>query len=259
MELETVLYEKKEGIIIISLNRPRVLNAINGQLSRDFLEALLAAEVDTEAKVVIIRGEGRAFCAGFDLSQSGSPERQVPLEYQRDTGQNITRVMMRMPKIVIAAVHGYAIGAGMEWSEGADLRIVAEGTKFGATETNVGQTVTNAGTKLLTHYIGLARAKELYFTNEFMDAREAYEYGLANKVVPLEELDRATMEMALKINENSGLSLMLTKQAVNRALSMTIEETLEMETRDSQLNALSPSQREYGIAAMQRLRDKKKD
>jgi enoyl-CoA hydratase/carnithine racemase len=163
-----------------------------------------------------------------------------------------------MPKIVIAAVHGYAIGAGMEWSEGADLRIVAEGTKFGATETNVGQTVTNAGTKLLTHYIGLARAKELYFTNEFMDAKEAYEYGLANKVVPLEELDKAAMEMALKINENSGLSLMLTKQAVNRALSMTIEETLEMETRDSQLNALSPSQSEYGKAAMQRLRDKKK-
>lgn len=258
MELETVLYEKKKGIIVISLNRPRVLNAINGQLSRDFLEALLAAEVDAEAKVVIIRGEGRAFCAGFDLSQSGSPDRQVPLEYQRDTGQNITRAMMRMPKIVIAAVHGYAIGAGMEWTEGADLRIVAEGTKFGATETNVGQTVTNAGTKLLTHYIGLARAKELYFTNEFMDAREAYEYGLANKVVPLEELDKAAMEMALKINENSGLSLMLTKQAVNRALSMTIEETLEMETRDSQLNALSPSQSEYGKAAMQRLRDKKK-
>jgi len=259
MELETVLYDKKDGVIVISLNRPQVLNAINGQLREDFLEALLAAEVDAEAKVVILRGEGRAFCAGFDLSLSGSPERQSPVEYQRDTMQDITRVIMRMPKIVIAAVHGYAIGAGMEWTEGADLRIVAEGTKFGATETNVGQTVTNAGTKLLTHYIGLARAKELYFTNEFMDAREAYEYGLANKVVPLEELDKAAMEMALKINENSGLSLMLTKQAVNRALSMTIEETLEMETRDSQLNALSPSQREYGIAAMQRLRDKKKD
>ena len=258
MEYETVLYKKQEGIIVISLNRPEKLNAINGQLSRDFLTALMEAEADTEAKVVIIRGEGRAFCAGFDLSQSGSPERQVPLEYQRDTGQNITRVMMRMPKIVIAAVHGYAVGAGLEWTMGADLRVVAEGTQFGATETNVGQTVTNAGTKLLTHYIGLAKAKELYFTNEFMDAEEAYRLGYVNKLVPLDKLESATMEMAKRIDQNSGLSLMLTKQAVNRALSMSIEETLQMETRDSQVNALSSSQREYGRAAMQRLRDKKR-
>ncbi len=258
MEYETVLYKKQEGIIVISLNRPNKLNAINGQLSRDFLTALMEAEADTEAKVVIIRGEGRAFCAGFDLSQSDSPERQVPLEYQRDTGQNITRVMMRMPKIVIAAVHGYAVGAGLEWTMGADLRVVAEGTQFGATETNVGQTVTNAGTKLLTHYIGLAKAKELYFTNEFMDAEEADRLGYVNKLVPLDKLESATMEMAKRIDENSGLSLMLTKQAVNRALSMSIEETLQMETRDSQTNALSPSQREYGRAAMQRLRDKKR-
>ena len=259
MQLETVIYEKKEGIIIFSLNRPRVLNAINGQLTSDFLAALQAAEADTEAKVVIIRGEGRAFCAGFDLSLSGeSSAGRVPLEYRPDTGQDITRVMVRMPKVIIAAVHGYAIGAGMEWSEDADIRIVAEGTKFGATETNVGQTVTNAGTKLLTHYIGLGRAKELYFTNEFMDAKEALEYGLANKVVPLEELDKAAMDMAKKISENSGLSLMLTKAAVNRALSMSIEDTLVMETRDTQVNALSPEQREYGKAAMERLRAKKK-
>jgi len=257
MQFETVIYEKKEGIIIISLNRPRVLNAINGQLTNEFLAALRAAEADTEAKVVILRGEGRAFCAGFDLSTQEAPAEPVPMEHRPDTMQEITRVIMRMPKIVIAAVHGYAIGAGMEWSEDADLRIVAEGTKFGATETNVGQTITNAGTKLLTYYIGLGRAKELYFTNEFMDAKEALEYGLANKVVPLEELDKAAMDMAKKINENSGLSLMLTKAAVNRALSLSIEDTLVMESRDSQLNALSPEQREYGKAAMERLKAKK--
>ncbi len=257
MQYETVIYEKKEGIIVISLNRPRVLNAINGKLTEEFLAALKTAEADTEAKVVILRGEGRAFCAGFDLSQE-QPAKPVPTEYRADTMQEITRVIMRMPKVVIAAVHGYAVGAGMEWSEDADIRIVAEGTKFGATETNVGQTITNAGTKLLTHYIGLGRAKELYFTNEFMDAKEALEYGLANKVVPLEELDKTAMDMAKRISENSGLSLMLTKQAVNRSLSMSIEETLEMESRDSQLNALSLDQREYAKAAMDRLRDKKK-
>jgi enoyl-CoA hydratase/carnithine racemase len=258
MQFETVIYEKKEGVIIISLNRPKVLNAINQQLTNDFLMALRTAEADTKAKVVIIRGEGRAFCAGFDLSTSETSTARFSPEYWLDTMQEITRVMVRMPKIIIAAVHGYAIGAGMEWSENADLRIVAEGAKFGATETSVGQTVTNAGTKLLTYYIGLGRAKELYFTNEFLDAKEAYEYGLANKLVPLEELDKAAMDMAKKISQNSGLSLMLTKQAANRALGMSIEETLAMETRDLQLNALSPSQAEYGKKAMERLRTRKR-
>jgi len=256
MQLETVRYEKRGVIIVISLNRPRVLNAVNLQMTSDLLAALRAAEADTEAKVVIMRGEGRAFCAGFDLSQE-PPAKPMPLEYQVDSMQEITRVIMRMPKIVIAAVHGYAVGVGMEWAEDCDLRIVAEGTKFGATETNVGQTVTNAGTKLLTHYVGLARAKWLYFTNEFMDAKEAFEYGLANKVVPPEDLDEVTMEVAKKISENSGLSLMLTKQAVNRSLSMSIDDTLAMETRDMQVNALSSEQQQYMRVAMERTRAKK--
>jgi enoyl-CoA hydratase/carnithine racemase len=161
-----------------------------------------------------------------------------------------------MPKVVIAAVHGYAIGAGLELAEDADLRIVAEGTKFGATETNVGATVTNAGTKLLTYYIGLGRAKELYFTNEFMDARDAFEYGLANKVVPHEELDNAAMDMAKKISQKSALSLMLTKQAVNRALGMSIEETLAMEGRDLQVSSLVAEQGRRRKEAMQRLKER---
>ncbi len=255
MQLETVNYEKKEGIIIISLNRPKVLNALNRQIWADLLVAMQAAEADTEAKVVIIRGEGRAFSAGADLSEV-FPE-EIHWEHWADTEQEVTRIMLRMPKVVIAAVQGYAIGAGMEIAEGADIRIVAEGTKFGSTETNVGDAVTNAGTKLLTHYIGLGRAREFYFTNEFMDAKQAYEYGLANKVVPPEELDKATMEMAKKISENSALSLMLTKTAVNRALGLSLEETLVMETRDIQVVVGSPEQKQRTKEAMGRLRTKK--
>lgn len=255
MQLETIKYEKKEEILVISLNRPKVLNAVNRQLTADLLTAMRAAEVDPEAKVVILRGEGRAFCSGADLSQ-GPPAQDLPVEHRPDTLQDITRVIVRMPKVVIAAVHGYAIGAGLELAEDADLRIVAEGTKFGATETNVGATVTNAGTKLLTYYIGLGRAKELYFTNEFMDAKEALLYGLANKVVPREELDSAAMDMAKKISQKSALSLMLTKQAVNRALGMSIEETLAMEGRDLQVSSLVAEQGRRRKEAMQRLKEK---
>lgn len=255
MKLETVDYEKKEGIIIISLNRPKVLNALNRQIWADLLVAMRAAEADTEAKVVILRGEGRAFSAGADLSEE-LPE-EIHWEHWPDTHQEVTRVMVRMPKVIIAAVQGYAIGAGMEIAEGADIRIVAEGTKFGSTETNVGDEVSNAGTKLLTHYIGLGRAKEFYFTNEFMDAKQAYEYGLANKVVPPEELDKAAMEMAKKISGNSALSLMLNKTAVNRALSMSIEETLVMESRNMQVVIGSPEQKQRTKEALGRLGTKK--
>ncbi len=256
MQLLTVKYEKKDEIIVISLNRPQVLNAVNRQLREDLLTAVRAAEIDQEAKAVILRGEGRAFCSGADLSE-GPPARNLPIEYRPDTLQDITRAIIRMPKVVIAAVHGYAIGAGLELSMDADLRIVAEGTKFGATETNVGSVITNAGTKLLTYYIGLGRAKELYFTNEFMEAKEAFEYGLANKLVPLKELDKTSMDMARKISRNSTLSLMLTKQAVNRALGMTLEETLAMEARDLAVSSLVAEQGARRKKAMQRLKKRK--
>jgi len=237
MKLETVIYEKKEGFIIISLNRPKVLNAINLELLIDLLEALRAAEVDTEAKpVVILKGEGRAFSAGADISGE-PPSERVPMELRHyiypDYASEICRVMVRMPKIIIAAVHGYAIGGGLELAECADIRIVAEGTKFRAPETSLGGSVTNAGTKLLTYYIGLGRAREFYYTNEFMDANEAFQYGLANKVVPLDELDKAVMDMAKKISGMNALALALNKTAVNRALGMSIEETVVMETRDA--------------------------
>jgi len=256
MRLETVKYEKKQGIFIISLNRPDKLNALNRQIWADLLVAMRAAEADTEAKVVIIRGEGRAFSAGADLSEELPKE--IHWEHWVDNDQDVTRVMLRMPKVIIAAVQGYAIGAGMELAECADIRIVAEGTKFGSTETNVGDTVTNAGTKLLTYYIGLGRAREFYFTNEFMDAQQAYEYGLANKVVPLEELDKAAMEMAKKISGNSALALMLTKAAVNRALGLSLEETLVMESRDIQVIVGSAEQKQRSKEAMGRIKAKKK-
>ncbi len=256
MQLETVKCEKKEGVFIISLNRPDKLNALNRQIWADLLVAMRAAEADTETKVVIIRGEGRAFSAGADLGEELPSE--IHWEHWADNDQDVTRVMLRMPKVIIAAVQGYAIGAGMELAECADIRIVAEGTKFGSTETNVGDTVTNAGTKLLTYYIGLGRAREFYFTNEFMDAQKAYEYGLANKVVPLEELDKAAMEMAKKISGNSALALMLTKTAVNRALGLSLEETLVMEARDIQVIVGSAEQRQRSKEAMGRVKARKK-
>ncbi len=232
LEFETVLYTEIEGIAIISLNRPEVLNAQNRQLVRDFLSALRLAQEKEHVKVVIIKGEGRAFCSGDDLTEEHdltSPEQGIRLiEELQDT----TRVMLSMPKPIIAAVHGYALGAGCEWAMNCDIRIAAEGTKFGFPETGVGMTVTNAGTKLLPLLVGLGRAKELVFTGDFIDADQAEDWGLVNRVVQLEELDKSAIDMARKMARNSPLALALSKRALNQGTYQGFKETLELETRD---------------------------
>ncbi len=232
MQLETVLYDKEDGIAIISFNRPHVLNAQNRQLVSDFLAALRQAEADLEVKALIVRGEGRAFCSGDDLSE----EHQITTIEEGliliETLQDTTRVILRMPKPVIAAVHGYALGAGCEWAMNCDIRIAAKGTKFGFPETSVGMTVTNAGTKLLPILIGLGRAKELVFTAEMIDAEQAEKWGLVNKVVPLEELDGTALDMARRIAQNSSFAVALSKKALNQGIYQGFEETLEQESRD---------------------------
>ncbi|MBW2370242.1 MAG: enoyl-CoA hydratase/isomerase family protein [Deltaproteobacteria bacterium] len=241
MELETVLYKTNEGVAEISFNRPHVLNAQNRQLVKDFITALKASENDPEVKVVIVKGEGRAFCSGDDLSEEYedvTTTAQALAEISRL--QEITRIILKMPKPVIAAVHGYALGAGCEWCLNCDIRIAAQGTKFGFPETGVGFTVTNAGTKLLPLLVGLGKAKELVFTGNKIDAVEAEKLGLVNKVVLQEDLLKEAYALAERIKEKSQLSIALSKHALHSGLTAGFDETLEREARDALLAFQSP-------------------
>ncbi|MBM3182849.1 MAG: enoyl-CoA hydratase/isomerase family protein [Chloroflexi bacterium] len=257
MKLETVIYEKKEEVAIIRFNRPKVLNAVNKQLTADFLAALKAAEADPEVKVLIVKGEGRAFCSGDDLSEDKTTA--TPEEGLRavNTLQDTTRTMLRMGKPIIGAIHGYALGAGCEWAMDCDIRIAAQGTKFGFPETSVGATITNAGTKILPLLVGMGRAKELALTGDRIDARQAEQWGLVNKVVPLEELDFAAMETARKIAKNSVLATHLTKTALNQGAYQDYEQVLEHETRDVMLAIMTFEAAERAKAALEKT--KKKD
>ena len=232
MQLDTVIYEKNDDLVIIKLNRPKVLNAINIQLTRDVHQALAEAALDTGVKGVILKGEGRAFCAGDDLSESpvGWPVEDVlrHVEVLQDT----TRLMLNMEKPVIAAVHGYALGAGCEWAMSADIRVAAEGTKFGFPETNVGAGITNCGTKLLPLLIGIGRAKWMAFTNERIDAKTAEQWGLVNFVVPPDKLDETAIAMMKKIIANSSLSIKLTKRQMNYGVYQDYEQQFELEAHD---------------------------
>jgi len=255
MQLETVIYEKKEDIAIIKFNRPRVLNAINRQLTADFLKALKEAQADPEVRVIIVKGEGRAFSSGDDLSAHEFTGMQSTLEMV-ETLQETTRTMLRMGKPIIAAVHGYALGAGCEWAMDCDIRIAADGTKFGFPETNVGGTVTNAGTKLLPLLVGMGRAKELVFTNDMIDVRQAEQWGLVNRVVPLDELDKAALDMAKKIAKTSTLATFLSKRALNQGVYQDFEQVLEQETRDVLIVAMTRESAERAKAALEQTKRK---
>ena len=232
MQLETVLYEKIDDIAVIKLNRPKVLNAINMQLTHDLHQALAEVALDTGVKGVILKGEGRAFCAGDDLSESPFGIAVEDLLRHVEVLQDTTRIMLNMEKPIIAAVHGYALGAGCEWAMSADIRIAAEGTRFGFPETNVGAGVTNAGTKLLPLLVGIGRAKWMIFSNERIDARTAEQWGLVNQVVPLEDLDKTAMALAKKITANSTLSIKLAKKQLNYGTYQDYEQQMELEAHD---------------------------
>jgi enoyl-CoA hydratase len=229
MTEKTVLYRKEGNVGIITLSRPERLNAINNVLLKDFIHQLETAKQDQEVVSIVLTGAGRAFCAGEDLKETSAGKSYETWIEEADGLQNIQRVIMGLGKPLIAAVRGYALGGGCEFAMSCDIRIAAEDAKFGFPETEVGLTVTTAGTKLLAQIVGLGKAKELIFTGEFVDAREAERIGLANKVVPVEKLLDEALTMAENIAKKSPLALKLSRIAIDQGLHSSFEQILELE------------------------------
>jgi len=146
---------------------------------------------------------------------------------------------------LIAAVRGYALGGGCEFALSCDIRVAADDARFGFPETDVGLTVTTAGTKLLSHIVGLGRAKEMIFTGEVIDALEGYRIGLVNRVVPAESLVREAVTLAKRIAEKSPLALKLSRIAIDQGLGSTIEQILELEASHLLLCVENGAQRQF--------------
>ena len=229
MTAEAVLYSKNQNVGIVTLNRPERLNAINKDLLKGLIEKLETAGQDKDIVSVILTGAGRAFCAGEDLKETSAGKSFADWIEETEGLQQVQRVIMALGKPLIAAVPGYALGGGCEFAMSCDIRIAAESAKFGFPETDVGLTITTAGTKLLAQIVGLGQAKELVFTGDFIDAPEAMAIGLANRVVAAESLLDESMAMAGKIGEKSPLALKLSRIAIDQGLHSSFEQTLEME------------------------------
>ena len=229
MENKTVLYHRQKDVGIITLNRPHRLNAINLDLLKGFMEQLDRAKQDTKARVIILTGEGKAFCAGEDLKETASGKSMEQWMDEAQRLQDVQRMTMKLGKPIIAAISGYALGGGCEFAMGCDIRIASETAVLGFPETTVGMTVTNAGTKLLPHLVGLGKAKELVLTGDFIDAFEAQRIGLVNKVVAPENLMTESMAMAEKIASRSPLATSLSRTALDQGMEASFDQIMELE------------------------------
>jgi enoyl-CoA hydratase len=229
MTEQAVLYELRENIAVLTLNRPHRLNAINMEMLLQLVGHLDDARRDPAVSCTILTGTGRAFCSGEDLKETAAGKTLETWEREVAGLQEVQRAVMRLGKPLIAAVRGYAVGGGCEFAMSCDIRIASEDARFGFPETAVGMTVTTAGTKLLSHLVGLGKAKELVFTGEFIDADEAARIGLVNRVVPGDSLIDEAMEMAGRIAERSPLALRLSRTAIEQGMHSTFEQALELE------------------------------
>jgi enoyl-CoA hydratase len=256
MTAEAVLYGENQNVAIITLNRPERLNASNKELLKGLVEKLGVAKQDKDIVSVILTGAGRAFCAGEDLKETSAGKSFEDWVEETEGLQEVQRVILALGKPLIAAVAGYALGGGCEFAMSCDIRIAAESAKFGFPETDVGLTITTAGTKLLAQIVGLGKAKELVFTGDVVDAHEAITIGLANKVVAAESLLDESMAMARRIGEKSPLALKLSRIAIDQGLHSSFEQTLEMEAGHLLTCAGAQNQQKFVDRKLQKMKGK---
>ncbi len=230
MQYEHIIYQKNNSIAVITLNRPDVLNARNVKMRKELISACQEIEEDTEVRVVIITGAGhKAFSVGLDLKER-SESRVSPVEARRLRGQDAdAEAVARLSKPTIAAINGYALGGGCEICLACDIRIAAEDAKIGLVEAGRGLIPGSGGTQRLPRLIGKAKALELMLTAATIDGKEAYRIGLANKVVPQEDLLAEAEKIAAKIASLAPIAVRYIKEAVNKGLEMPLEEGLRLE------------------------------
>ncbi|MHC1585623.1 MAG: enoyl-CoA hydratase-related protein [Candidatus Syntropharchaeia archaeon] len=230
MEFENIIYEKKEGIAKITLNRPKALNALNLDIITEIKEAIEDAKNDDNVKVVIITGAGRAFAAGADIKWMVDKDALEIRDKYIKFGRDVLREIELLEKPVIAMINGIALGGGNELAMACDIRIASEKAIFGQPEVNLGIIPGYGGTQRLPRLVGKGKAKELVLTGDSIDANEAYRIGLVDKVVPPEELENTVMEMAKKIMSKGPIAIKAALSAINRGMEMDLESGLSYET-----------------------------
>lgn len=228
---ETLIYEKSDNIAYVTLNRPQVLNIYNIRMRDNLYEVLQAIRDDPEVRVAIFKGAGeKAFCAGADLSEFLTAPSPV-IARQVRFGRDVWGLFLSIPQPLIAAVHGYVLGSGIEIALCCDIRIASEDARFGLPEVGLGIIPAAGGTQTLPRIIGRGRALEMLLTNRWLTSAEAFQFGLVNRVVPKDKLLNTADELAKKIASYDPVAVRNAKQAVVRGLDLPLTEGLDLERR----------------------------
>jgi len=225
VENKTIILEKREGVLKITLNRPHVLNALSMEMIEGLREVFEEAGDDDDVKALIITGAGDAFSSGADLSDV-----QANCAFVKEgcpKAQRLVMSIINLEKPVIAAVNGYATAGGCELAIACDIRIASENAKFGELFIKIGLIPGMVGIYLLPRLIGLARAKEFIFTGDIIDAKEAERIGLVNRVVAADKLEDEAMELAKRMTKGAVKAIGKAKSAINRGLDSDLIGTLD--------------------------------
>ena len=244
--------EKREGrVVTLIMNRPERMNALNKDLVLALNDALTRVADDPEINVVILAGAGRVFCAGGDLSVIGRGRQENNIEELQPilrSGMEMVLKMRTMRQPIVAAVHGAAAGAGMNIALAADIRYASEDATFGQNFAKVGLFPDYGGTFFLPQLVGPAKAAELFYTGEMIDAAEALRLGLVNRVLPLTHLENEVRALAQKIAQGPAIAIRATKQTVFARDAAQLTELLSLEV-EQQLKCFHSEDCNEGIRA----------
>ena len=229
--MENVLFNEKDGVMFITINRPKALNALNSQTIKELGEVISSVEKRKDIKTVIITGSGeKAFVAGADIAEMSTLTKAEGEAFGK-IGNDVFRKLETFPIPVIAAINGFALGGGCEISMSCDIRICSENAVFGQPEVGLGITPGFGGTQRLARIIGVGKAKEMIYAATNVKAEEAYRIGLVNAVYPLEELMPAAKKLAGKIAKNAPIAVRACKKAINEGLDAVMDEAIVIEEK----------------------------
>ncbi len=249
MDYQNILWEQQGGVGIVTLNRPNALNALNRDHLQDLNHAMEVAEADPTVRCLVITGAGRGFSAGADVKEWATPtKRDTPGAGWGELAHALIARIYRLPKPVIAAVNGVAVGAGCDITLAADFRIAASTARFGQAYVKLAYCPDAGGSFLLPRLIGESRAMELIYTGRIIDAEEANRLGLLYALVEPDQLLPTALEFANRLAKGPTIAIGLAKENIRRNALVTIEEALRNEHRAGELCGKTADAKE-GLAA----------
>lgn len=253
---EFLLYDIADGVATLTLNRPEKLNAFTPEMLDRWVACLEAARTDDTVRTIVITGAGKAFCSGGDVEKMGGADDLTPLKIKQRLQQGVQRIpelLSRIDKPVIAALNGSAVGAGLDLALACDIRFAAASARMAETYSRVGLLPGAGGAYFLPRLVGVAKALEMFWSAEFVDAEEALRLGLVNQVFPDEELMPRTLEFARRVAAAPPLSIRLIKRTVLQSLQLDLAASLDLVSSHQTLVRNSEDHTE-AVAAMREKR-----